>query len=110
MVTRRPMWDGGVLVQRSPSLANLHPALVLTLNPADVRRLGDGRAGEAEPIETVRVSSRSGSLVVPLRVDAGVAEGSALLPFNLPGGGAGDLVEAGAPYTEVVVEAMGRGR
>ena len=36
----RPMWDGGAFVQRSPSLASLHPPLELRVNPDDLARLG----------------------------------------------------------------------
>jgi hypothetical protein len=36
--------------------------------------------------------------------DAGVAAGTAVLPFNLPGGGANSLIDASAPYTELTVE------
>ena len=43
LVASRPMWDGGVLVQRSPSLAGLHPPLALRVNPDDLARLGDGQ-------------------------------------------------------------------
>jgi hypothetical protein len=39
--------------------------------------------------------------------DEHVAAGSAVLPFNLPGGGAGSLIDASAAYTELAVEAVG---
>jgi NADH-quinone oxidoreductase subunit G len=98
LVTSRPMWDGGVLVQRSASLAALHPPFTLALNPDDFARLvGDGDT-------TVRVSSRRGSMVSTAVADARVAPGTALLPFNLPGRSAGSLVDASAPWTEVKVE------
>ncbi|MGO9660082.1 MAG: NADH-quinone oxidoreductase subunit NuoG [Acidimicrobiales bacterium] len=97
LVVSRPMWDGGVLVQRSPSLARLHPPFALRVNPADLSRLGDGQGGE------VRVSTPRGSLVVAAVPDARVAPGSAVLPFNLPEGGAGPLIDASAAYTELTV-------
>ena len=97
LVTHRPMWDGGVLVQNSPSLANLHPSPALGLSPADARRLGEG-------VDAVRVSNDHGAVVLAVRVDAGLPEGSASLPFNLPGGSAAELIAAGLPYTDVVVE------
>jgi predicted molibdopterin-dependent oxidoreductase YjgC len=97
LVASRPMWDGGVLVQRSPSLANLHPPLALRVNPGDLSRVGNGQVGE------VRVSTPRGSVVVPAVPDARVAPGSAVLPFNLPGGGAGSLIDASAAYTELTV-------
>jgi anaerobic selenocysteine-containing dehydrogenase len=92
------MWDGGVLIRQSPSLAALHPPLALRVNPDDLARLGHGQPGE------VRVSTPRGSLVVPAVADARVAPGSAVLPFNLPGGGAGSLIDASAAYTELTIE------
>jgi NADH-quinone oxidoreductase subunit G len=100
LVASRPMWDAGALLQRSPSLAGLHPPLALRLNPGDLARLGDGPVGE------VKVSSRRGSVVVPAVADARVVPGSAVLPFNLPGGGAGTLIDASAAYTELMVEVV----
>jgi anaerobic selenocysteine-containing dehydrogenase len=95
------MWDGGVLVQRAPSLAGLHPPLALRVNPEDLSRLGDGHVGE------VKVSTARGSVVVPAVADDHVAAGSAVLPFNLPGGGAGSLIDASAAYNELTVEPVG---
>jgi NADH-quinone oxidoreductase subunit G len=102
LVASRPMWDGGVLVQKSPSLAGLHPPLALRLNPADLSRLGDGQMGEGQ-VGEVRVSTPRGSVVVAAVPDARVAPGSAVLPFNLPEGGAGSLIDASAAYTELTV-------
>ena len=98
LVVSRPMWDGGVMVQRSPSLAALHPPLAIRVNPGDLSHLGDGQVGE------VRVSTPRGSVVVPVVPDARVTPGSAVLPFNLPGGGAGSLINASAAYTELTLE------
>jgi formate dehydrogenase major subunit len=92
------MWDGGVLVQRSPSLAALHPAFVLALHPEDLASVAGDGTGK------VRVSTRRGSLVVVAVADAGVAPGTAVLPFNLPDGGASALIDASAPYTELSIE------
>ena len=94
------MWDAGVLVQRSPSLAGLHPPLALRLNPGDLARLGNGQVGD------VRVSTHRGSVVVAVVADARVVPGSAVLPFNLPLGGAGTLIDASAAYHELTVEAV----
>jgi NADH-quinone oxidoreductase subunit G len=95
LVASRPMWDGGALVQHSPSLASLHPPLELRANPEDLARVGIEAAAQ------VRVSSRRGSIVVTAMPDSGVPMGTAVLPFNLPGGGAGDLIDAGSAHTEV---------
>lgn len=97
LATNRPMWDGGVLLQHSPSLAALHPGLVLRANPADLDALALATGAK------VSVSSARGALVAEVQADAGVAPGTAVLPFNLPGAGAGALIDAVAPYTEVRV-------
>jgi NADH-quinone oxidoreductase subunit G len=102
LVASRSMWDGGVLVQRSPSLAGLHPAFALAVHPDDLARLA-GEGGGPGPAN-VRVSTRRGSVVVTTVADPGVAPGTAVLPFNLPTGGANSLIDASAPYTELAVE------
>jgi formate dehydrogenase major subunit len=89
------MWDGGALIQRSPSLASLHPPLELRANPEDLARFG------MTPGAQVRVSSQRGSVVVTATPDPAVPTGIAVLPFNLPGGGAGELIDASAPHTDV---------
>ena len=89
------MWDGGALIQRSPSLASLHPALELRANPEDLVRFG------MKPATQVRVSSQRGSVVVTAMPDPSIPTGIAVLPFNLPGGGAGGLIDASAPHTDV---------
>ncbi len=100
LVTSRPMWDGGALIQHSPSLASLHPPVELRANPDDLARLG---VHQPRP---VRVNSRGGQagFVVTATADAGVAQGAAVLAFNIPGKGAGDLIDASAAYTEVDLE------
>ena len=94
------MWDGGTFVQFSPSVAQLHPALQLRANPADLAALG------VEHGSYVRVSGAPGraGVVATAWADPSVPGGAAVLPFNLPGGGAGDLIDALAPNTEVVLE------
>jgi anaerobic selenocysteine-containing dehydrogenase len=102
------MWDGGVLVQRSPSLAALHPPLAIRVNPDDLSRLGSVHVDDLQAggprVGHVRVSTPRGSVVVPVVPDARVAPGSAVLPFNLPEGGAGALIDASAAYTELTLE------
>ncbi len=94
------MWDGGTFVQFSPSVAQLHPALQLRVNPVDLAALG------VEHGSYVRVNGASGrtGVVATAWADPSVAGGTAVLPFNLPGGGAGDLIDASAPHTEVSLE------
>ncbi len=47
-----------------------------------------------KPATQVRVSSQRGSVVVTAMPDPTIPVGIAVLPFNLPGGGAGELIDA----------------
>jgi assimilatory nitrate reductase catalytic subunit len=96
-VSRRTLWDGGTQVQAVPALAGLYPDACLTVHPSVLAAIG---AAEGEP---VRVSSARGLLVLPARSDRTLPARSVLLPWNLPGGRAGDLIDAAAPFTEVTV-------
>jgi NADH-quinone oxidoreductase subunit G len=98
LVTRRTMWDGGTLVQKSPSVARVYPRLTATLNPKDAERLGVG------PAQRVKLSSVRGQLGLPVVTDSKVLPGTVVVPFNLPEGGAGELIDAAAPFTELTVE------
>ncbi|HXW81427.1 MAG TPA: NADH-quinone oxidoreductase subunit NuoG, partial [Acidimicrobiales bacterium] len=102
LVTSRPMWDAGAFVQHSPSLASLHPPVELRANPEDLERLG------VEPGTRARASARGrqASVVVTAVADAGVPAGTVVLPFNLPGGGAGQLIGAPSPVTEISLEKL----
>ena len=97
LVTRRTLWDGGTEVQSVPALAGLHPAPCLRVHPSVLADLGNADG------ETVLVSSSRGSVVLAATGDPSLPEGTAFLPWNLPGGRAGDLVDSSAPYTEVTI-------
>ena len=97
LVSGRKLYDAGVGVRRSPSLAPLAPAPWVGVNPSSLDRLGlhDG--------DDVMVTNRRGRLEMPVRADPDLAEGSVWVPFNQPGGGAGDLIDAAADFTSVVI-------
>ncbi|HLI54290.1 MAG TPA: NADH-quinone oxidoreductase subunit NuoG [Acidimicrobiales bacterium] len=99
LVARRTLWDGGTDIQESGMVAALAPSPAVRLNPAVLAELG------AADGEKVVLRSARGSLVVEARADAGIPEGTAVLPWNLPGGRAADLIDSGAQVTSVVVEA-----
>jgi NADH-quinone oxidoreductase subunit G len=103
LVTRRTMWDGGTQVQSVSALAGLHPPARLAVHPSDLARLGTA-AGEE-----IRVRSARGSLVVPVVADFDVPAGVGVLPWNLPGAHAGQLIDAAAPYTEIRLEPLAGG-
>jgi NADH-quinone oxidoreductase subunit G len=98
LVATRSLYDGGTLVQESKALRNLPPDLTVRVNPYDLDRLG------AKTGDQLRLHSPRTSLVVKAVADSGVPRGSAALPFNLPNGGAGDLIDATQPVTDVRIE------
>jgi anaerobic selenocysteine-containing dehydrogenase len=100
LVTRRTLWDGGTMVQSVPHLAGLWPPAQVVVHPSVLADLG---AAEGE---TVRVASRRGSLVLPVSGDFSVPPGVAVLPWNLPGASAGELIDAGQAVTELRVETV----
>ncbi len=97
LVTRRTLWDGGTRVQNVPALANLHPDPCLRVHPSVLADLGNA---DGEPVS---VSSARGTLVIAAWGDPQLPEGTAFLPWNLPGARAGDLIDASAAFTEVTV-------
>jgi anaerobic selenocysteine-containing dehydrogenase len=100
LVSRRTMWDGGTQVQSTPALAALHPAPAVAVHPSVLAGLG------AADGETVRVTSAKGSLLVKSVGDAGLPAGTALLPWNLPGARAAELVDSSRGVTEVRIEVV----
>jgi anaerobic selenocysteine-containing dehydrogenase len=103
LVSGRSLYDAGQMVARSPSLAALAAGPVLRVNPFLLSRLGvsDG--------DRVRVSSSRRSVILEIAGDPDVPRGAAVLPFNRPGEGAADLIDASQPLTEVRVERLGDG-
>ena len=82
LVSSRQLYDRGIALAGSPSLAGLVPTAVARANPYDLDRLG---LTTGDP---VRVRSARGSLVLPADADAGVPRGVVAVDFNLPLGGA----------------------
>ncbi len=103
LVSGRILYDAGVLVQQSPSLAALVPGASLRAHPSDLGRLGVTTGDQ------VRVTSSRGSLTLGTVADASVLRGSAVLAFNQPGPGAADLIDARQPVTDVRVETVAPG-
>jgi NADH-quinone oxidoreductase subunit G len=93
----RTLYDAGVSVTRSPTLAPLAAPPEVRIHPSEAQRLGLAAGAR------VRVVADEASVELPLRTDPGVPPGVAWIPFNPPGSGAADLA-AGAAVTEVRVE------
>ncbi len=100
LVTGRTLYDGGIAVAASESLAQLVPEPILLVHPHDRDRIGvaDG--------ESVRVTSSRGSVTLAVRADAAIMAGTAYLPFNLGHDGVGDLVDSAAAVTDLRVESL----
>jgi len=97
LVVDRSMYDAGVLVSHSPSLAGLAPGTRAGLEPTDLARHGiaDG--------EVVDLISARSTIQVVVAADAGVARGTVHLRANQPDVVATALVDATVPVTEVRV-------
>jgi len=98
LVVSRTLYDAGVAVTTSPSLAPLAPGGRLHVHPLDLDRLG-ATTGTA-----LKVSSASASLVLEVEADPGVARGTAWLPFNQPSSTAGALLDSTAPVIDLRLE------
>ena len=73
----RVLYDDGVRIRMSPSLAALAPEGAAYLNPEDVVELG------LEVGDTVTVESEYGSADLPVRVDTSLGRGTVYVPANL---------------------------
>jgi NADH-quinone oxidoreductase subunit G len=99
LVATRSLYDGGTLVQHSPSLAGLAPASALRLNPYDFDRLGvsSGRA---------TVTSPRGTVTSDVVADSRVPRGVAALLVAQHGTDPFELIDAAALVNDVRVESQ----
>ena len=100
LVASRSLWDAGVAVSRSPSLAHLAAPFRVRVNPTDLERLG------ATSGQQVRLHAAHKTCLLEAVADAGVPAGSASVVFNTAGEGAADLIDALAPVTDVRLESV----
>ncbi len=95
LVVDRKLWDTGVMVQQSPSLADLASPAILRLNPDDVQLMGlDGN-------EFIRVDQGDVEFDVRFAADETVSSRTAWLPVGLPGFDVRQLLAAGRSITNV---------
>ena len=95
LVVDRKLWDTGVMVQQSPSLAHLAAPAILRLNPADVHLMG------LEDNDYIRVDQGDIEFDVRFEVDEAVSPRTAWLPVGLPGFDVRRLLAAGRSITNV---------
>ncbi len=77
LITGRQLehWHTGSMTRRSSALDAIEPGPTVSLHPECMRRLGVASG------ESVRVASRRGAIVLPVRADEAVATDSAFIPF-----------------------------
>jgi len=100
LVAGRRLYDAGRVVSGSPSLAGLVPDATLSVHPQEISRIGVADGDE------VRVTTSRGTQTLALTGDASVPLGVAVMTFNLPGVGVGDLVDATSVVTDLRVETV----
>ena len=98
LVSRHTLWDGGTQVQAVPALADLHPEPAVRVHPSVLAGLGVAHG------ESVRVTSAKGMLTLPAIADGAIPPGTAVLPWNLPGARAADLIDSSLTATDVRVD------
>ncbi len=109
LTTGRTLWhfNAGTMTLRTPN-ADLHPVDQLEMAPADAARLGLA-AGEL-----VRVRSRHGEAVLPLRLDTRLAAGTCFATFHSAAAFVNELTSplrdavVGAPEYKVTAVAVAR--
>lgn len=87
LVANRSLYDRGVHVQASSSLAHLAPTFGVHLNPGEIERHGLRDGGP------VKVMSQSADLTTIVISDERVPRGVAVLPVSLGAQGASDLFD-----------------
>jgi predicted molibdopterin-dependent oxidoreductase YjgC len=88
------LYDDGVRVRMSPSLAKLAPDPFVSLHPRDAAALAVTEG------DVVRVVASSGEAELPVHIDTSLAEGAVYVPANLAG-----TAVLGSPAT-VAIEAV----
>ena len=100
LVVSRKLYDAGVGVANSPSLAPLAPGAALHMHPLDVARLGVAEGSQ------VKVSGERTSIVMSLVADESVNRGTVWTAFNQPGSTIGELIDSSKSVNDVKVESI----
>ena len=98
LVTSRVLYDNATMTQASPSLAKLAQQAHVRLNPGEVER--HGLTGGA----MVRLVSQTADITLRVVSDERVPCGAAVVPFNLTGPGAADLIDLQTLATDGVTK------
>jgi NADH-quinone oxidoreductase subunit G len=100
LVSGRKLWDAGTGVSHSPSLQHLAEESMLRVHPSDLHRLGVS-SGAA-----VRVISTRTTETLLAVADDTILRGTAVLPFNQPGGRANRFIDATALVNDIRIETL----
>ncbi|MDQ3106668.1 MAG: molybdopterin-dependent oxidoreductase, partial [Actinomycetota bacterium] len=101
LVTGRKLYDAGVMLSMSPSLAPLAAPPVLRVHPTDLERLGVTSGG------TVRLRSNRLTVdAIEVVADHFQPRGTAGVPFNLPGLDIATLLSVDSAVAEVAMETV----
>lgn len=98
LVVNRKLYDAAVQTAASPSLAPLAPGPCITVNPADLDRIGVAEGAEA------KVIGPRGAVMLAVRTDAGVPRGIAWSAFNQPGVSINEIIDHTASVTDIRIE------
>jgi NADH-quinone oxidoreductase subunit G len=100
LVVSRVLYDQATGTAESPTLAMLARPAAVHLHPLDLDRLG------AAPGSSVKVTSATASVVLPVAADPTVVRGTVWAGWNLPDTTIGELLDASASVVDVRVESL----
>ena len=100
LVSGRKLWDAATTTTYSPSLQPLAEAAALRVHPNDLQRLGISSGTD------VRVISTRSTEIITAIADDSIERGTAMLPFNQPGGGANRFIDAAAMVNDIRIETV----
>ena len=100
LVSGRKLWDAATATTYSPSLQPLAEAPTLRVHPNDLQRLGISSGAD------VRVISTRSTEIITAIADEDIERGTAMLPFNQPGGGANRFIDADAMVNDIRIETV----
>ena len=100
LVSGRKLYDKAVGTTTSQSLANLADAAAVYVHPNDLERIGKSDGA------SVRVSSNSGAIALPVHGSSAVVRGTAFVPFNLAGADVRELIRHDQAVTDVRIEGI----
>ena len=100
LISGRKLWDAATTTEQSPSLRHLAESPSIKVHPNDLQRLGIPSGTE------VRVISTRATENLTVTADDNVQRGTAILPFNQPGGGANRFIDATAVINDIRIETL----